>query len=252
MAGPEIRAVIFDIDGTAMPNERRAEPSERLIKAIEMTAERGLHLSCATGRNYVIAKRILDSLNLSDPCIVSAGTQIVEPDSGKEVWSVPMTQEACEFALEILAPYKLKAIVDGETYDEALTTDKLEARPYRLLDVQYVPKEDLPLIIEKLSADSSIISIPVHSNDPDLYFLHVTNRLATKQHAVEQLVEILGVPKESVAGIGDGLNDMELFKSVGLKVAMGNAVTELKDAADMVIASVEQDGLAEYLEGLNR
>lgn len=252
MASSEVKAVIFDIDGTAIPNQRHSSPSEKVIDAVKRTQVEGICVSCATGRNFAIARRIMDSLGLTDPCILSGGTQIINPRDGEEMWSIPLTQESCAFALSVLAPHKFKIILDGETYETALTADMIEPKPHRLLDVQYVPKEDLPKILDTLSTDSSIASIPVHSSDPEFYYLHITNRQATKEHAVEKLINILGLEKEEVAGVGDGLNDIELFKSVGVKIAMGNAVKELKEAADVVVGTVEQDGLAEYLEGLNR
>ena len=42
---------------------------------------------------------------------------------------------------------------------------------------------------------------------------------------------------------GDGPNDMEIFDYVGLKIAMGNAVPELKEKADFVTKTVEEDGI---------
>lgn len=80
--------------------------------------------------------------------------------------------------------------------------------------------------------------------------LHVTHHKATKEHAVEELLKRLKINKRDTIGIGDSNNDMPLFASVGYKVAMGNAVTELKESADKVIDSVKKDGLADYLESL--
>jgi HAD superfamily hydrolase (TIGR01484 family) len=243
----EIEAVIFDIDGTAITNQRHSEPTDAVIDAVKKARDHGLKLSFATGRNFAISKRIAEKLSIVDPCVISAGAQIIEPATGKEVWSVPLSIESCKFALSLLAPHRFKVILEGESYETARTADQIVPAEYRMLDVQHVPKATLPDLLEALSADSDIMSIPVHSSDPDLFFLHVTNKQATKQHAVEELIKILGVSKGSVAGVGDGLNDLELFKSVGHKIAMGNAVEGLKNAADRVIPSVDDDGLAKYL-----
>ena len=45
-------------------------------------------------------------------------------------------------------------------------------------------------------------------------------------------------------GIGDGYNDFPLLMACGLKIAMGNAVEDLKAIADFIVPSVEQDGVA--------
>lgn len=49
-------------------------------------------------------------------------------------------------------------------------------------------------------------------------------------------------------GVGDGYNDYPMLEACGLKVAMGNAVDELKVIADIVAPSIEQDGLAKVIE----
>lgn len=245
-----IKAVVFDIDGTAIPNKTEGMPSQRLIGAVRKARESGLRISCASGRNYEILHHIIEALGLSDPCIVSAGTRIVDPRTGRELWSEHMSEASCRRALAVLAPYKLKILVDGDTHDTAKTSDEIEPKAYRMLDIQHAKATDIVKIIEELSKDASLTVIPVRSSSPDSYFIHVTDKLATKEVAVRKLIEILGVSKNEAVGVGDDLNDLELFKSVGHKVAMGNAIDDLKNAADEVIESIEDDGLAIYLERL--
>jgi hydroxymethylpyrimidine pyrophosphatase-like HAD family hydrolase len=59
---------------------------------------------------------------------------------------------------------------------------------------------------------------------------------------------MLGVKYEEIIGVGDSYNDYSLLMASGLKVAMGNAVKELKDVADYIAPSVDEDGLAEVIE----
>lgn len=65
-----------------------------------------------------------------------------------------------------------------------------------------------------------------------------------------ELCDLLNLDRSEVAGVGDGHNDIHLFNAVGHKVAMGNAVPELKEAADVVIGSVSENGLAEFLQDI--
>ena len=59
---------------------------------------------------------------------------------------------------------------------------------------------------------------------------------------------MINVQKETAVAVGDSNNDLPLFKGVGYKVAMGNATNELKAEADYITASVEDDGLAQFIE----
>jgi hypothetical protein len=65
---------------------------------------------------------------------------------------------------------------------------------------------------------------------------------------VEALRNITHSLKEQTLAIGDGSNDLSLFQNAGFRVAMGNASDELKDAADYVVGSVDEDGFAEAMD----
>ena len=71
----------------------------------------------------------------------------------------------------------------------------------------------------------------------------------TKGNAVAALAAHLNISKEEMACIGDNAeNDSTMFSVCGLKFAVGNAEQALKDAADYVVASNDEDGVAEAIE----
>lgn len=70
----------------------------------------------------------------------------------------------------------------------------------------------------------------------------------SKAHGIEQLLGTLGISPCQTAAIGDGYNDIEMVKSAGLGIAMGNACQALKDAADAVTLDFEHDGVAYAIE----
>ena len=58
----------------------------------------------------------------------------------------------------------------------------------------------------------------------------------------------LGINTHEIIGVGDGYNDFPLLMACGLKVAMGNAVEDLKAIADYIAPSVEEDGVADVID----
>lgn len=62
------------------------------------------------------------------------------------------------------------------------------------------------------------------------------------------LLKAAGIPQKDSIAVGDSLNDMEMLQYAGLSVAMGNAVEEVKAAADHVVSPVLEDGVAEVIE----
>ena len=60
----------------------------------------------------------------------------------------------------------------------------------------------------------------------------------------------LGIAKDEIAAFGDNLNDLELFDSAGIRVAMGNAEDELKHKADLIAPSNDEGGVGAIIEQL--
>ena len=78
--------------------------------------------------------------------------------------------------------------------------------------------------------------------------LEVSAEGVTKANALKWLCAEWAIPAERVAAFGDQNNDKEMLEWAGLGVAMGNAVPEAKEAADLVTTSNDEDGVALVLE----
>jgi Cof subfamily protein (haloacid dehalogenase superfamily) len=79
------------------------------------------------------------------------------------------------------------------------------------------------------------------------YFLEVMHCEANKAKALEVIALHYGIDRQEVMAVGDSYNDMEMIEWAGLGVAMGNAFEAVKDIADYVTASNEEEGVAEAL-----
>ncbi len=242
------QAIVFDLDGTAIINAQDVLPSERLIKAIR-AAEASFKLCAATGRPISNAKKILDALGLVDPCVISAGTEIVDPRSGKILWECDIEPNDVQRVLEICGPYPYELLIRNELVGEGgIAKGRLVTTPVNVMYLMQCTEADAAKILDTLADVSTISASGVTSWTGKDIDIHITHREATKEHAVATLLEMIGVPKEKVIGVGDANNDVHLFKSVGLKVAMGNATDMLKSQADIVCESVENDGLAKIID----
>jgi hydroxymethylpyrimidine pyrophosphatase-like HAD family hydrolase len=82
----------------------------------------------------------------------------------------------------------------------------------------------------------------------DIQELQITHAEGNKRHGVHELLKLLRINKAQVMAIGDGNNDLPLFESAALKIAVANASEALKAAADHVVASVDDNGFAEAVE----
>lgn len=69
-----------------------------------------------------------------------------------------------------------------------------------------------------------------------------------KAKSIDVLLKKLGLTSEQCIACGDGYNDITMIQYAGLGVAMGNAVDEVKAAADIITATNDQDGVAKIIE----
>ncbi len=248
-------AIIFDIDGTAVDSPSQKLPSEMLIQAThDLRTE--YFLCAATGRVWTFAKPVLHSLQLTDPCIISAGTQICNPVTGEILWQKTIDGGALKEILSIFQQfpdYKLlyndgneDDYFNGGSYPKDFTTHE----PVYFLEQVFIPDELALVAYDKLNSVEGVTCVMVVSQKPGCRDLHIINSSATKEHAIAELIAMLRIDKTNTIGIGDGHNDIHLFNAVHTKIAMGNAVPELKEMADKIIGSVQEDGLAGYFKTL--
>jgi S-adenosylmethionine:tRNA ribosyltransferase-isomerase len=78
--------------------------------------------------------------------------------------------------------------------------------------------------------------------------LEITEAGATKGAAILHLGELLGIKREEIMVCGDSQNDIEMIRSAGLGVAMGNATDEVKAAADYITLTNDEDGVAAVIK----
>ena len=79
------------------------------------------------------------------------------------------------------------------------------------------------------------------------YFFDITNKDVSKGVAIEKVLKHLNISKENSIGFGDHINDYDLFNAVGFKVAMGNANEKLKEKADYVTLTNDENGVADFI-----
>jgi hydroxymethylpyrimidine pyrophosphatase-like HAD family hydrolase len=124
--------------------------------------------------------------------------------------------------------------------------------PVYFFEICFTSPGEAAEIVAELIKIEGIAGTATRSQKPGLVDIHITSDTATKEHSTLELQNILGVSREQTIGVGDDYNDLHLFRAVGHRVAMGNAVDALKQLSDEIIDDVRDDGLATYFERLAR
>jgi len=241
-----IDAIIFDLDGTAIPNKNEGMPSQKVIRAVAK-AQKIVKVSAATGRPISNCRHILKALNITSPCVVAGGTQIINPQTEETLWKKELSKEQVKKIIDICSPYNYQIYISDEK-ESSPASEKRIKRAEQIVYIMAVTTKDTPVIMGQLHKIPHIISHEVISWTQGHFDIHITHGGATKKHALEELLKIENIGKEHVMAVGDSNNDLPLFQIAGYKVAMGNATDKLKKEADYVTAHVDEDGLAEAIE----
>ena len=86
----------------------------------------------------------------------------------------------------------------------------------------------------------------VYRSDP--YYLEVLPKGIDKARSLERFLEVTGYRREEMIACGDGYNDLSMIRFAGLGVAMENGVLPVRQAADYITLSNNDDGVAHVVE----
>jgi Cof subfamily protein (haloacid dehalogenase superfamily) len=261
--------IAIDIDGTLVHDDGFLSPA--VIKEVQRVRELGHYVVVATGRAAANAVPVVKDVGFEEGFVVcSNGAVTVELDKtvdhGYHVREVigfdprPVLSQLIEklpeahFAVEDIdgtyrfhKPFPAYALGNNnvETPLEQLMNGEV-SRVVVLSPEQDV--NDFLAVVESVGLHSVSYAIGYTA------WLDISPQGVTKASALEQRRKALNIPRDQVITIGDGRNDISMFEWAneggGYSFAMGQGPEEVRNAATMVTASVEEDGVAKVLSGL--
>lgn len=234
-------------------------------KALRILREEGHDTVIATGRNAMMSQEVFDTLDFHQYIVCNGAEAFVNHES---IYKNPLNEEALARLLEI-ADYNQHSVVyetahelirrsseigdrvkegmkfvgqDVPTYDESKTFHLDRSLIQLLLFIDSKEKEELYLN-QNLN---EFRFVRWHENAVD-----VLPANGSKAETISYLAKHKGFDKEDVITFGDGNNDIEMTQNAGIGVAMGNAVPKVKEVADLVTDTNEQDGIYKALKELD-
>lgn len=245
----KFKALIIDVDGTLIPNASDGVPSEKVKKAIAL-ASKYLHIGIATSRPLAELQHIVDILYLSGPSIVDGGAQIIDFPSRNILIQYPLKIDDYSKVCNILVKYPTQRfVVNDNGIDVPFSKILTPKNPLNIFTL--INSDGKEKIVDELSKISTIVVHEILLWKTEAFEgrvgLEITDASATKQHAILEVAKALGISTHEIIGIGDGYNDFPLLMACGFKVAMGNAVDDLKAIADYIAPTVEEDGVADVI-----
>lgn len=240
------KAIMLDLDDTTVVHGKDNMPTKRVADAIARAKEK-IHVCVATARTLPDAKPVLTHLELSGPCVLTNGTQIYDPVTRTVVYEVKLPIRIVPNILALCLQYGLRAFVYNGLRDFQYSgKEKLD----KVLSV-YIPEvepDKVDHFVDMFAIDPAIHVQKLTAWDKRFMSIDITSNKASKLHGILKVAKLLKIKTSEIIGVGDGYNDFPLLLACGLKIAMGNAVPELKAIADFVAPSVAEDGVATVIE----
>lgn len=247
------KLLLLDIDGTLVPYDYTALPSENVKKAIKKAQEK-LMVCLVTGRAYNYAEEILKTLEINKGFVViNNGANVVDIATKEFIYDQPMDLKEARRMVEILSrekiPFYLKDTFDFKsTGTHPLKKAGEIKKAYMIFTKENLPIKKVERVIKELSSLPHLNAYKSRHKYPDKLGIVATHVDATKTQGILTLEKKLKIKQSDMIGVGDGYNDFPLLMACGLKVAMGNAVDDLKAIADYIAPSVEEDGVVDIIE----
>jgi Cof subfamily protein (haloacid dehalogenase superfamily) len=260
-----VEALACDLDRTLIAADVELRPRTRAAIAAARTA--GIPVIIATGRMFRSVRPYAVRAGIAEPVVCYQGAAVVDPVSGEFLRHVPMPLAEAYEVIEATAElgHTVLCYVNDELYvaRETPASDAyarfqdltvnvvgdlatwLTQQPTKLVTVGDPSEMDALEVVMKARFDGRLYiakSLP--------HFLEFAAPEVTKAAGVAFVAERLGFSREATVAFGDAENDVELLEWAGYSVAVANAHRRVLAVADFVCPSVDEEGVAQVIEGL--
>jgi HAD superfamily hydrolase (TIGR01484 family) len=241
------KALMLDIDGTIIPYRKDALPSLRVKEAIRKAHEK-VKVCLATGRPYFMVKHLIEYLDLHGLVIMNDGAQVMDSKTKKIYYERQLDISDAKKACDILHNAGVEFLIHDSGKDFVYSKRYSPQKPFNIFSLKSYEESFADTVIDALSDIPTIKVNKTHFGKKNQVGFLISHAEATKLHGIFEVAKIWNITTEEIIGVGDSGNDFQLLMASGLKVAMGNALPELKDIADYIAPSVTEDGVADVIE----
>ncbi len=267
-----IRMVALDLDGTTF--DSAGDISERTVNTLEEAAAAGTHIVVSTGRSYASLPKHIKDVSGIEYAITSNGAHVNRMHNGEEIYSDFLDPQAVEriAELKVETDADIEVFINGKAYvDESYYEDvKQNGCAYRNAEYVIWSRKPVPdvtaLMLEhrheienvnfifrtlELLEEAKPLLLAMENATVTSSFvnnLEVGGPNTSKKTALLWLMDNLGISTDELMCCGDAPNDMAMLELAGIGVAVSNAWGGLKDHADYITASNDDDGVALAIE----
>ena len=272
------RVLAVDVDGTLVNQEEELTAATR--EALARARKAGIHVVLATGRRYSRTLHLVEPLGIEVPLITASGALVKCPHTHTTLRCSVFPDDVIRQIVRVLVAEGYDPILCADTYDQGFDyymarqeVESEELAEYLRLnphngclrpDLVTSPptgvfngfamgtKEQMLELDQQLhrclngNLSTHVLRSPRYTG----FMCEFAPQNVTKWSAIRQLAADWNVPDDAICAVGDDVNDIPMIRGAGLGIAMGNALPEVKAAADRIAPSQGEDGLVEVVDWL--
>ncbi|MCP9612666.1 Cof-type HAD-IIB family hydrolase [Coprobacter tertius] len=255
----KVKAIFFDIDGTLVSfDTHKIQPST--IQAIKEVRKKGIKTFIATGRPLNL---IGELPGLEFDGYITLNGAYCETDKQTEIYKNPIPKNDLNKAIEYLEtdnnPFACAFMTKNE-----IVVNRIDEKVRTLSEMVNTP---LPILTPlEMIKHKEVLQINIFVNEEkekylmETVFTHcvasrwnplfadVNSRENSKQTGIDKILTYYGLELSETMAFGDGGNDIPMLKHVATGIAMGNAGEKVKEAADYITTTVDDNGIYNALK----
>ncbi|MCH5154550.1 MAG: HAD family hydrolase [Clostridiales bacterium] len=248
-----VKMIITDLDGTLLRSDGNI--SERTKATLKRCQSRGIYVVIATARYWIGAEQYINEIQ-PDYEITTDGTLIHR--HGEQVYSCNLEKETVNQIVQDLLSQDRKTEITVAVGRQVFWNSEHISQSKKLYKATYCDyTQPLDCSANKIVAeldDCKIAERIAEKYNCRLQTYRADNwyaflpKSSSKVAAIKELAKKLNISLGDIAAFGDDKNDMEMLKICGTGVAVDNAIVEVKEIADCITLSNDEDGVAVWLE----
>jgi len=266
----KIKGIIaLDLDGTLLDSNKKL--SDNNLEALTKAAQAGWEIVPTTGRFYDGMPQFIRDLPFVKYAITINGAEVSELSTNKVIYKAELPWQQAVKIMKWLDEYpviydcymfstgwmseahknRIDGIVRSEHSRDMLhrlrkSVPELKAfitqKEHGVQKVQFFVKDPSvrPEMMKQLNSDFEgiVVSTALPQN------VEINQTHANKGEALLALADYLGCNHSDTISFGDGTNDLPMIIDAGIGVAMSNAADSVKEVADWIAPSNDEDGVA--------